>query len=183
MWYVGVPRPGIESTPPALGEWSLNHWTTWEVPLHLVLYIYLGSFLAPLPVQSQLCKKTLLYRISQAWPQYLLCTAVTSWSHTPNLPARALTKQLFWKLCNSQCVISISNFILQSHQATRCYPSTPIGKHTKNSPIKRQGNLFLLQLKILKLLHPYTWPWRRIEEGEDQGPRTPGQEHSSLLFL
>ena len=100
----------------------------WEVPLHLVLYIYLGSFLAPLPVQSQLCKKTLLYRISQAWPQYLLCTAVTSWSHTPNLPARALTKQLFWKLCNSQCVISISNFILQSHQATRCYPSTPIGK-------------------------------------------------------
>jgi len=63
---------------------------------------------------------------------------------------------LFWKLCNSQCVISISNFILKSHQATRCYPSTPIGKHPKNSPIKRQGNVFLLQLKILKLLHPYS---------------------------
>ena len=28
-----VPRPGIEPRPPALGAWSLNHWTTREVPV------------------------------------------------------------------------------------------------------------------------------------------------------
>ena len=27
-----VPWPGIEPMPPALGAWSLNHWTTREVP-------------------------------------------------------------------------------------------------------------------------------------------------------
>ena len=27
-----VPRPGIEPMPPALEAWSLNHWTTREVP-------------------------------------------------------------------------------------------------------------------------------------------------------
>ena len=27
-----VPRPGIESRPPALGAWNLSHWTTREVP-------------------------------------------------------------------------------------------------------------------------------------------------------
>ena len=27
-----VPRPRIEPVPPALGAWSLNHWTTREVP-------------------------------------------------------------------------------------------------------------------------------------------------------
>ena len=27
-----VPRPGIESVPPAVEAWSLNHWTTREVP-------------------------------------------------------------------------------------------------------------------------------------------------------
>ena len=27
-----VPQPGIEFVPPALGAWSLNHWTTREVP-------------------------------------------------------------------------------------------------------------------------------------------------------
>ena len=28
-----VPRPGIEPGPPALGMWSLTHWTTRDVPL------------------------------------------------------------------------------------------------------------------------------------------------------
>ena len=28
-----VPRPGIEPTPPALEEWSLNHWTNKEVSI------------------------------------------------------------------------------------------------------------------------------------------------------
>ena len=148
----------------ALGERSLNHWTTWEVPLHLVLHISLGSSSAPLPVQSQICKKTLLYRFSHAWPQDLLCTAVTSWSHTPNLPARALTSSNCSGNCNSQCVISISNFILKSHQATSCYPSTPIGKHAKNSPIKRKENILLLQVKISKIATSLQW-------------------HCSLLFL
>ena len=32
MWDL-VPRPGIEPGPPALGAWSLNHWTTRDVPL------------------------------------------------------------------------------------------------------------------------------------------------------
>ena len=31
MWDL-VPRPGIEPGPPALGVWSLTHWTTREVP-------------------------------------------------------------------------------------------------------------------------------------------------------
>ena len=30
-----VPRPGIEAAPPAVEAWSLNHWTTGEVPEHL----------------------------------------------------------------------------------------------------------------------------------------------------
>ena len=28
-----VPRPGIKPGPPALGAWSLSHWTTGEVPV------------------------------------------------------------------------------------------------------------------------------------------------------
>ena len=32
MWDL-VPQPGIEPRPPALGAWSLTHWTTREVPL------------------------------------------------------------------------------------------------------------------------------------------------------
>ena len=32
-----APRPGIESMPPAVEAWSLNHWTTREVPLHFFL--------------------------------------------------------------------------------------------------------------------------------------------------
>ena len=27
-----VPQPGIEPRPRALGEWSLSHWTTREIP-------------------------------------------------------------------------------------------------------------------------------------------------------
>ena len=32
MWDL-VPRPGIEPGSPALGAWSLSHWTTREVPI------------------------------------------------------------------------------------------------------------------------------------------------------
>ena len=31
-------QPGIESGPPALGAWSLNHWTTREVPQIIFKY-------------------------------------------------------------------------------------------------------------------------------------------------
>ena len=31
MWDL-VPCPGIESRPPALGAWTLSHWTTREAP-------------------------------------------------------------------------------------------------------------------------------------------------------
>ena len=33
-----VPQPGMEPGPPALGAWSLNHWTTREVPSECFLY-------------------------------------------------------------------------------------------------------------------------------------------------
>ena len=44
-----VPRTGIEHVPPALEAWSLNHWTTREVPLLfkkilLLLFLYVLSF-------------------------------------------------------------------------------------------------------------------------------------------
>ena len=35
MWNLAL-WPGIKSGPPVLGGWSLNHWTTREVPLDLV---------------------------------------------------------------------------------------------------------------------------------------------------
>ena len=35
-----VAWPGIEPGPPALGAWSLNHWTTREVPLYLILICF-----------------------------------------------------------------------------------------------------------------------------------------------
>ena len=35
------PRPGIEPMPPALEAWSLNHWTTREVPPQCTLYVWL----------------------------------------------------------------------------------------------------------------------------------------------
>ena len=34
MWEL-VPRPGMVHGPSALGAWSLSHWTTREVPIHL----------------------------------------------------------------------------------------------------------------------------------------------------
>ena len=36
-----VPWPGIEHTPPALGAWSLNHWTAREVPVFFYFVHYL----------------------------------------------------------------------------------------------------------------------------------------------
>ena len=36
MWDL-VPRPGIEPGTPALGVWSLSHWTTREVPAQALL--------------------------------------------------------------------------------------------------------------------------------------------------
>ena len=33
-----VPWPGIKSRPPALGAWSLNHWTAREVPQFLTIF-------------------------------------------------------------------------------------------------------------------------------------------------
>ena len=36
-WMQLAPWPGIEPRPPALGAWSLNHWTTREVPVFSLL--------------------------------------------------------------------------------------------------------------------------------------------------
>ena len=38
MWDL-VPQPGMEPGPPALGAWSLSHWTTREVPLGFFLSV------------------------------------------------------------------------------------------------------------------------------------------------
>ena len=38
-----VPCPGIQPRPPALGAWSLSHWTTKEVPTVFILnYVLTG---------------------------------------------------------------------------------------------------------------------------------------------
>ena len=37
MWDL-VPWPGIKPRPPALGAWSLSHWTTREVPLFVFFF-------------------------------------------------------------------------------------------------------------------------------------------------
>ena len=50
MWAL-VPTPGIESVPPALGTWSLSHWTTREVPRcfsKCFVYIFFLVLIAPL---------------------------------------------------------------------------------------------------------------------------------------
>ena len=39
-----VPLPGIEPGPPVLGAWSLNHWTTREVPPLAFLYNSFHNF-------------------------------------------------------------------------------------------------------------------------------------------
>ena len=46
MWDL-VPQPGLEPGPPALGAWSITHWTTREVPpfYHLLaVLLYLSVF-------------------------------------------------------------------------------------------------------------------------------------------
>ena len=35
-------QSGIEPVPPALGAWSLNHWTTREVPSHTFFFTYVS---------------------------------------------------------------------------------------------------------------------------------------------
>ena len=44
-----VPQPGIKPVPPAVEAWSLNHWTTREVPImkffFLIIFIYLFIFI------------------------------------------------------------------------------------------------------------------------------------------
>ena len=39
MWDL-IPQPGIKPGPPALGVWSLSHWTTREVPGYSVLMTF-----------------------------------------------------------------------------------------------------------------------------------------------
>ena len=42
-----VPRPGIEPGPPALGAWSLSHWTTGGVPV--IVYQSISPLIFALP--------------------------------------------------------------------------------------------------------------------------------------
>ena len=34
-WWILVPQPGIKPMPPSMEVWSLNHWTTKEVPANI----------------------------------------------------------------------------------------------------------------------------------------------------
>ena len=43
MWDL-VPRPGIKPRPPALGAWSLRHWTTREVPFFSFFFFFFLIF-------------------------------------------------------------------------------------------------------------------------------------------
>ena len=40
-----VPWPGIKPRPPALGVLSLNHWTTWEIPILCSYFLHLWQAL------------------------------------------------------------------------------------------------------------------------------------------
>ena len=40
-----VPQPGMELVPPTVGEWSLNHWATREVPQGRFFFLPLSLFL------------------------------------------------------------------------------------------------------------------------------------------
>ena len=43
MWDL-LPCPGIKRGPPALGAWSLSHWTTWEVLEKFIAYNQRAEF-------------------------------------------------------------------------------------------------------------------------------------------
>ena len=62
MWHL-VPWPGIEPRPPALGGQSLSHWTTREVPGHLLAVLKIRATASS---SSQICcsKATSVYSIS-----------------------------------------------------------------------------------------------------------------------
>ena len=47
-----VPQPGIKPMPPAVGVWSLNHWTTREVPITLFLEYFHVQLSPCLPAAS-----------------------------------------------------------------------------------------------------------------------------------
>ena len=49
-----VPWPGVEPRPPALGAWSLSHWTIREVPLSIYFYLLCPSALAWAPIPCHL---------------------------------------------------------------------------------------------------------------------------------
>ena len=50
-----VPWPGIKPGPPALGLWSLNQWTTREVPVCLFLIYRFPFYLLPMSSMQFIC--------------------------------------------------------------------------------------------------------------------------------
>ena len=48
-------RPGIEPGPPALGAWSLSHWTTREVPWWVILNTDQGRFDGKVMLKQNIC--------------------------------------------------------------------------------------------------------------------------------
>ena len=53
-WGILVPWPGIEPVPPAVEAWSLNHWTTREVPAIFDLFFRSGLSLEKYTIKINL---------------------------------------------------------------------------------------------------------------------------------
>ena len=83
-----VPPPRIEPRPPALGAWSLNHWTTREVPpcSCLSASLILGAELCPLG--GRVLPSILDLRIVDfsVCSSFLIIIRIDWW--LPNLPAK-----------------------------------------------------------------------------------------------
>ena len=73
-----VPRPGIEPRPPALGAWSLTHWTTREVPRSMILlFVFFLSPLHFLPLFTFSCLFSIIWIYLKFlfvnWPLFYSC--------------------------------------------------------------------------------------------------------------
>ena len=86
LWYL-VPWPGTEPRPPALGAWSLSHWTTREVP------ILFSITLQPLTLSHNWCH-TLLIIVT-----IYLTTAIMG-SQTVIILQSRIVEYWKWRICN-----------------------------------------------------------------------------------
>ena len=103
-----VPQPGIEPTPPAVEEWSLNRWTATEIPMGWIFVVTL-TCVRLTPVNSTLWNCTVMKT------QEEVCTSpyLAPWLHYSLLPPGLLgtestlssdkCKPLAWEIFLSLC--------------------------------------------------------------------------------